>query len=89
MLASVFPYPPPQPLSQAVMEERAEAMKQGIPLDTGVYSLVPPGAPRGNNADFWGVDWEPTLGKWLAPFFMQVQLLALLEVIMHAAAVAT
>jgi hypothetical protein len=36
-----------------------------------VYSLVPREA-RGSDGEFWGVEWSAVLGKWLAPFVMQV-----------------
>ena len=38
----------------------------------GVYSLVPPEA-RGQDAEWWGVEWSKELGKWLAPFVMQAR----------------
>lgn len=57
------------------MEQKAEATKRGMPLDSGVYSFLPPGAPRGDDGEFWGVGWEPTLKRWLAPFVMQARVL--------------
>lgn len=36
-----------------------------------VYSLVPEEA-HGSDGEFWGVEWCPELGKYLAPFVMQV-----------------
>ncbi len=55
------------------MEMNAESAKRGMPQDTGVYSHVPPGAPKGDDKEFWGVEYEPTLHKWLGPFVMQVR----------------
>jgi hypothetical protein len=41
-------------------------------VDAGnVYSLVPPEA-RGGDGEFWGVKWCAEVGKYLAPFVMQV-----------------
>lgn len=37
-----------------------------------VYSLVPEEA-HGSDGEFWGVEWCPELGKYLAPFVMQVR----------------
>ena len=54
------------------MEQEAEAAKRGMPADAGVYSHLPPGAARGDDGEFWGVAYEPTLKRWLAPFIMQV-----------------
>lgn len=55
------------------MEQQEGAKARGMPADTGVYSHVPEGTPRGDDKEFWGVEWEPTLKTWLAPFVMQVR----------------
>lgn len=53
-----------------VFKEMRESPQLG---EGGVYALVPPAA-RGAAADrdFWGVEWSAALGRWLAPFLMQV-----------------
>ena len=37
-----------------------------------VYALVPPES-RGTDGEFWGVEKSAELGRWLAPFVMQVR----------------
>ncbi|GAB4819277.1 hypothetical protein N2152v2_006323 [Parachlorella kessleri] len=54
------------------MELVEAAKRPGVPQDTGVYSHVPPAAPKGDDKEVWGPAYEPTLKKWVAPFIMQV-----------------
>ena len=54
--------------------EEARALKTpGVPLDTGVYSLVSPRVPTGDDGEVWGPDYEPTLKRWMAPFILQAR----------------
>ena len=50
-----------------------DAQKPGAPKPGGVYELLPMGAPKGGDKEFWGTEFSPLLGKWLAPFIMQVR----------------
>lgn len=55
------------------VELAAEAKRQGRQYDSrSVYQLLPADAPRGNDAEWWGVGWQPAIKRWMAPFIMQV-----------------
>ena len=52
-------------------EERGKN-PEAVEAASGVYALVPPEA-KGKDQDSWGVEWNPDLHRWLAPFVMQVR----------------
>ena len=59
------------------MELAAEAKRQGRQYDSrSVYQLLPADAPRGNDAVWWGVGWQPAIKRWMAPFIMQARIYA-------------